>query len=301
MTTAPTTRHERIEPAHDTLRSGPLTLHYVDWGGDASTAMVLLHGFSSQARYWDGFAVHARHRHRVYALDQRGHGRSDWAGDYGPDTMPDDVAAFAEHLGLERFVLVGHSMGGLVAMRYAAFHPERLLALVIVDSDGHRLAGPPHSDTQNSVTRALTPSAFRSEAEVFTHYRRLNPGFDPDRAGAALMHNFRTNADGTVTYRFDPQVLPKLLPATEEGRRRNAAALAEQIARSRTVTCPMLLVRGEHSDILSPEQATATAGMFPRGRVVELPGTTHLVPTDDPRAFRSAVFTFLDAALPPPA
>lgn len=114
------------------------------------------------------------------------------------------------------------------------------------------------------------------------------------------MHNFRTNADGTVTYRFDPQVLPKLLPATEEGRRRNAAALAEQIARARTVTCPMLLVRGEHSDILSPEQATATAGMFPRGRVVELPGTTHLVPTDDPRAFRSAVFTFLDAALPPP-
>lgn len=288
---------QRIEPEHGTFRSGDVTLHYVDWGGDSPDVVVLLHGFSSQARYWDGFAVRVRDRFRVYSLDQRGHGRSGWADDYTADAMPSDVEAFAEHLGIDRFVLIGHSMGGLVSMRYTAFHPGRVRALVVVDADGHRLGGEAHSEMDNSVTRALTPTMFESEAAVMAHYATLVPDFDAERARPALMHNFETLPDGRVRYCFDPAVLPQLLPEDEAGRHRNKAALADQIERSASVACPVLVLRGGLSDILDPEQARATAAMFPRGRVQEIPGTTHMIPTDDPTAFREAVVAFLDAEL----
>src|SRR4051812_43540002 len=104
MTTA------RIEPLDRTISANGVNLHYVDWGGADKPPLVVLHGFSSQARYWDGFAVRMRDAYRVYCLDQRGHGDSDWSEDYGPDAMPDDLLAFADALGLETFTLLGHSM-----------------------------------------------------------------------------------------------------------------------------------------------------------------------------------------------
>src|SRR4051812_32070147 len=105
----------RIEAQHREARINGLKLHYVDWGTEGRPPFVLLHGFSAMARYWDGFAVHMRDQYHVFALDQRGHGDSDWAQDYGPDAMPSDLAQFVDGLGLQRFSLMGHSMGGGVA------------------------------------------------------------------------------------------------------------------------------------------------------------------------------------------
>src|SRR3712207_1259861 len=128
-------------------------LSYVDWGEAGHPPMVLLHGFSAQARYWDGFAVHMRDAYHVYALDQRGHGDSDWAGEYPPEAMPSDLAAFVDQRGLERFTIVGHSMGGGVAFRYTADHPDRVERLIIEDSALPLPVRPPVFNPDNSVQR----------------------------------------------------------------------------------------------------------------------------------------------------
>jgi pimeloyl-ACP methyl ester carboxylesterase len=283
----------RIEPLEGTLRSGDVNLHYIDWGSEGKPPLVVLHGFSSQARYWDGFAVRMRDEYHVYCLDQRGHGDSDWAEDYGPDSMPDDLLAFADQLGLKKFTLIGHSMGGMVSMRFAAFHPDRLDALLVVDAGLRLLAGDPVSRQDNSVTRALARDTFTSEAELLEHYKTLAPGLDIERARGPIMHNFRTLPDGRVTYKFDPSLRQRLIAETPEGRERMAGAQQELEARTKDVRCPVLILRGEYSDILSREAADATAAAFPNGRVVEIPGTTHMIPSDNPLAFRSAIRAFL--------
>lgn len=283
----------RIEPLENSIAVNGVNLHYVDWGNEAKPPLVVLHGFSQQARYWDGFAARMRDDFHVYCLDQRGHGDSDWAEDYGPDAMPNDLLAFADSLGLETFTLVGHSMGGMVSMRFAAFHPERLKALVVVDAGLRLLAGDPVSRQDNSVTRALAKDTFANEEELLAHYATLAPGLDVRRARRAIMHNFRTLPDGRVTYKFDPSLRTRLIAETPEGRERAARTQLEMEARTKGVACPVLILRGEHSDILSRDVANSTAAAFPNGRVVEIPGTTHMIPSDNALAFRTAVREFL--------
>src|SRR5262249_20512706 len=113
-----------------------LALHYVEWGAPSAPPVVLLHGITGHATTWDHLAGVLADRHRVIALDQRGHGDSAPApdGDYGVAAMAGDLAAFVDRLGLGSFALVALSMGGRVAMAYAGGgHVERVSRLVLVD------------------------------------------------------------------------------------------------------------------------------------------------------------------------
>ena len=96
---------------------------------------MLLHGFTGHARSWDAFAEAMTDRYRVLALDQRGHGETAWAAadKYGAEEMVDDLAAFVAAMGLQRFALLGLSMGGNVAIHYGGRRPPKLAELVIVD------------------------------------------------------------------------------------------------------------------------------------------------------------------------
>lgn len=284
---------ERIEPreGHVVAQDG-VRLHYLDWGIEGNPPLVLLHGFSSHAHYWDGFSVRMRNERHVFALDQRGHGDSDWAEDYAPDAMPKDVRTFADALGLERFALLGHSMGAMNAIRFAAKHPERLEALVLVDAGLPvvRLPGP----RDNSVTRALAKDAFANEDEMLEYYSRLAGGRDLRPVKAALMHNFRVLDDGRLVYKYDPKLRNRLFaadpPEAIAAQQRDVEAVRAALPH---VTCPVLVIRGALSDILTPAWAAETASAFPNGKLVEIPNTTHMVPTDDPAAFRTVVRAFL--------
>src|ERR1700730_766814 len=118
-----------------TAKVNRITLHYLDWGPADAPPVVLLHGITGHARVWDHLASRLVPGRRVLALDQRGHGDSDPApdDDYGVGTMADDVAAFVDGLRLPRFGLVGHSMGGRLAIRYAGEHAAPLQQLLILD------------------------------------------------------------------------------------------------------------------------------------------------------------------------
>src|SRR5688500_1399436 len=111
-------------------------LHYLDYGTDGRTPMLCLHGGAVTAHWFDFVAAGFTADYHVRALDQRGHGDSQHADppDYRYQTSASDLAAVVEKLDLRDFVLVGHSMGGLVSLVYAATYPGRVKKLVLIDS-----------------------------------------------------------------------------------------------------------------------------------------------------------------------
>jgi esterase len=108
--------------------------HYVEYGDRAAPPLVLLHGTPSDGSTWDGVAAELAARCRVITPDHRGHGASARTATYSLEEMREDLRQFADALGLDRFVLGGHSMGGTVATLFAERYPGRLAGLILVDS-----------------------------------------------------------------------------------------------------------------------------------------------------------------------
>ncbi|MFE4968944.1 alpha/beta fold hydrolase [Streptomyces sp. NPDC056660] len=118
---------------HHAVDVGGVRLAYQVSGPPDALPLVMLHALGEDATDWDIVApVFARSRH-VYALDLRGHGRSDWPGEYSLQLMRDDVLGFLDALALDRVDLVGHSMGGIVAYLLAEDCPQRVDRLVLED------------------------------------------------------------------------------------------------------------------------------------------------------------------------
>jgi pimeloyl-ACP methyl ester carboxylesterase len=125
--------------------SGPAGALALDDGGSGGMPVVFVHSLAGNSTHWAAQLEHLRRNRRAVALDLRGHGRSEPPkdGDYTIAAMAGDVAAVVDALGLERFVLVGHSMGGGVVLTYAGAHPDRVAGLVLIDPIGDGKQIPP--------------------------------------------------------------------------------------------------------------------------------------------------------------
>src|SRR5215204_230429 len=96
------------------ITANGLRFHYREWGSTSAPPLVLLHGYLFHARLFDSFARSMSDHYRVLAVDQRGHGETDWADHYGPEVLLEDLEAVVEALGLHRLSLLGYSFGGPV-------------------------------------------------------------------------------------------------------------------------------------------------------------------------------------------
>ena len=274
---------EPVQPVDRWTRVGDLTLHYLDWGTAGRPPVLLLHGGAQTAHSWDEFARAIRDRYQVIALDQRGHGDSDWApdADYSGPAFLHDLEGFLDHLGWDRFTLLGLSMGGINAITFAGTHPERVAQLVIVD------VGPEINRAGVEAIRRFVsggPEEIDSFDDFVAMAHRFNPRRSIENIRERLSHNLRQQPNGKWTWKFD-----KIFRDPERVRPRDSAALWELVGKIRA---PSLVVRGEQSDVLDPEVAQRMAAILPAGRVVTIPGAGHSVMGDNPPAFRAAVEEF---------
>jgi pimeloyl-ACP methyl ester carboxylesterase len=275
-----------------------LSLHLLEWSRDG-TPLLLLHGFGHSARIWDPFVPDLATRYRTLALDARGHGDSDRDPEfrYNHAAVTRDVEAVVEHLGLERFVLVAHSMGGYASIRYSARHPERVLRLALVD------AGPELSTRSRSARgaeRAGVDRSFASPEAYAAVLARLYPGTEMPTLLHLARHWLRPRQDGGYEPKLDPTFLrPKSAADPENRRRFDRAAWAKQeearlwdcVARIR---CPTLVVRGERSNMLSEAtQRRMVDEVLADGCSVTIPGAGHALMLDAPEALRAALGAFL--------
>ena len=263
-----------------------LRFHYRDWTSQQVNApdLVLLHGYTGHCRSWDAFANVMTKQYRVLALDQRGHGETAWApaDQYGTMEMVADLDAFVSALRLERFVLLGLSMGGMVAIAYAGTRPVQLARLVIVDI-APEIASEGIRNIQQSVARS---DVFDSVEDAFRRARADNPvppeGHHYDRVRASLM---RTD-EGKWTYRYDRAL-------RDPGNQRLRLAVEEGWDSVASFNVPTLLIRGEHSPLLSRDVADKFVSIAKNSQLVEVPGSGHPVPLDKPEGFLDAIQTFL--------
>ena len=110
-----------------------LRFHFLEWGLAGAPPLVLLHGLTGHAHIWDHMAPALAERYRVLAPDQRGHGDTSHAATYATQDFVDDLEALRQAWGIDRFDLMGLSMGGHNAMAYVSQHPERVSRLIVID------------------------------------------------------------------------------------------------------------------------------------------------------------------------
>lgn len=269
-----------------------LSLSLLEWS-ETGVPLLLLHGFGNDAHVWDDFAPVVAPYYRTLALDLRGHGDSDRHAElrYHHDAVADDLEAVTVALGIDRFVLVGHSFGGRAAMCFAGRHPERLAGLVIVDAG-------PDLDARGVLrirldTEQSDPS-FGSVQEYERVLSRAYPLARPDVIARMARHGLRVRDDGRFERKTDPRFGAgggRLTP--EELVARMGAESEKLWADLGRVQCPALVVRGAASDILSADTAERMAEQaLSRGTLAEVPRAGHSVMIDNPAGFADAVARF---------
>jgi pimeloyl-ACP methyl ester carboxylesterase len=266
-----------------------LRAHYVEWGAPEAPPVVLLHGLRSYARTWAPVAAALAGRYRLIALDHRGRGDSAWdpAGDYGTEAYVSDLEQFADSLALERFTLVGHSMGGTNAIVYAARNPGRVRLMVVED------IGPGSSASGAGAQRirrelAATPREFAGITEARAYWR----GVRPDISGAALEsrveNTLRQFPDGRWAWKYDLDGITRARLDPDLARHVDLWPRVEDLR------CPVLVIRGIRSDFLTAATCAEMAARQPLLSWTEIPAAGHYAHDENLPAYLAALRDFLD-------
>jgi pimeloyl-ACP methyl ester carboxylesterase len=261
-----------------------LRLSFLEWEAPGRPVVCFLHGGSAHAHWFDHVTPALAGRFHMVALDQRGHGESEWARPpaYATESFASDLLGVFDAFGWRQAALVGHSMGGHNAMSFSAWHPDRVSALVIVDS---RPSIPvdrlDRLRTRGMVT--LRPYPTREAAAASFRLLPRETVADP----ALLAHlglSGVVERDGQWVYRFDPASNGQRQPV-------DAWTLVDRI------TAPTLVVRGELSPNFTREMAARLRAAIPGAAYTEIPGSYHHLTLDNPTVFVQAVDPFLTTTL----
>jgi len=261
-----------------------IKIHVADWGSEGRFPMLLIHGFAQTAHTWDEFAPAVRDRYHVYAMDQRGHGDSDWTpgGAYKAADFVADIAGVVKSLGIQRMILCGMSLGGRNSIMFTAMSPEVVERLVLVDV-GPEMIEAGTRNIRNFV--ASIPAEFDSIDAAIDYAAKFNPRRSRENLYHRLYHNLQQLPSGKYTWKYDP-----VFRAKEWSERREAIDLWSYF---RKITRPTLIVRGAQSDVFAAETGQKMVEVHPTCRMLEVEGAGHSVMGDNPAGFRAAVEAFL--------
>ncbi len=276
---------EVVLPEERRVAANGLSFRYLDWGTKGQRPILFLHGGALTAHTWDLCCLALRDDYHCMALDQRGHGDSDWApdADYSISAQREDVKGFTEAIGLDQFVLVGMSMGAINGLAYAIAYPETLSALVLID------AGPDVRRRGSSRIRDFVNGGAKPESldAIIERALAFNPRRDPKILRRSLMHNLRRQEDGNWVWKYDRRRFQQMGGDQHAAERRG---LADGLTR---VTCPTLVVRGAESDVFHEEDGERLAQRLPDGRFITIPRAGHTVQGDNPKDLAAALHDFL--------
>ncbi len=257
-----------------------LRLHCLDYGTAGFRPMLCLHGSGAHAHWFDFVASGLKQRFHVIALDQRGHGDSEWAEppDYSFERYALDLDELIHKLDLRDFVLLGHSMGGTVALTYAGAHPERIAALIVVDTTP-RMAPERLAQMRQIGNRQ---SSYATREELAARYRlRPDSGTTPPHAVRYIAErSARQGEDGRWRHKFDRRQYATRQPI-------------DGLALWSRITVPALLVRGQHTTRITPEAYQAVKERCPHVALADVAASDHHITLDNPPGFVQAITPFL--------
>jgi len=260
---------DRAQATAKYLEINGLRLRYLEWGRPEALPIVCVHGYTSSAEAFNAVARRLEDRAHLVAMDVRGHGESAWSPDgaYQYADQAGDLTALVDRLGIERFVLIGTSMGGIIAMAYASQHPQRLRGLILNDIGPDVEAG----STRITGMVGSRPADFASLDEAMEYRRQSSP-----ITAARPLEDQEETARGVLRQRPDGRWAWKMDPAYIEQRvKRGAPARPSLWPTLETLPCPTQVVWGTDSDVLSKAQAKRMTAALPKGELVSVPGVGH--------------------------
>jgi esterase len=260
----------------------PVLLAVNEYG--AGPPLAILHGLFGSGRNWRSVAQALGSTHRVLAFDLRNHGASPWAKDMAYDDMVEDLRTSLGARGLERTALLGHSMGGKVAMVTALRHPSEVDRLIVADIAP--VPNPPNLLDYVRAMRALDLRGVTRRGEVDADLA----GTIPDPAERAFLLQNLIIDDGETRWRLNLDALerdfsricgfPNLPPGT-------------------VYRGPTLFIAGARSNYIRPENEPEIRRLFPQAQIKRIENAGHWLHVERPRAFLQIVGEFLwSVALP---
>jgi len=268
-----------------------MSLRLTEWGPGEGRPLFMLHGIRGYAETFAGVAQALQPDFRVLAYDQRGRGASSWDPglNYYTDAYVDDLAGVADALRVDSFDLLGHSMGGIAAIVFAARYPARVRRLIVEDAGPAAFEG---SAGAARIQRELreTPQSFTDLTAARAYLRALRPSVTEAAREERLRHMLKEDGAGGWTWRHDHAGIAATRLNPDPAR---VVDLWPQVA---ALTCPTLVVRGGRSDYLQAQTAREMAARNPNVEWIEIEGAGHYIHDDCPAAFAQAVGGFLRGA-----
>jgi pimeloyl-ACP methyl ester carboxylesterase len=289
------------EPTSHSYFSQRLRLHYLDWGNPSAPPLLLLHGTRDHAHSWDWTARRLQDRYRVIAPDLRGHGDSQWSlgSVYAPSEFVYDLAQLIHQQQLAPARIVAHSLGALIALRYAGIYPELVERLVIVDGTGDiamgsvpRLPLPQEQRAWIEDLRLLSGRRPRNYPTLEDAYHRLqeaNPHLSPEQARHLTIHGVNQNEDGSYGWKFDGYLSANLV----NGQFMLDHSREQVFALWRNISCPVLFLTGEESWHVATLDEAELVSHFQDARHVFIEGAGHWLHHDQLARFLELVEDFL--------
>ena len=269
-------RHLDIDVGDDLL------LHVVESG--KGPTLVLLHGFTGSSETWNYLRPSLDSFYRVIAVDLPGHGRSsspESASRYSHDRFADDLAAVLDSLDIDRAAVLGYSMGGRAALRFAIAHPSRISALIL-ESMSAGISDRAEREERSTNDRALAEFIEREGVEAFVSRWESLPLWESQRALPDASRKTLRDQRLTNTARG----LANSLRGAGAGSSEHMLELAEEI------TSPALIIAGE-VDTKYVDLGRRLARAIRLARLEIIPGAGHATHLERPEAFTASVAAFL--------
>ena len=261
-----------------------LKLHVQDYGTPGKPAMLCVHGGAAHAHWFDFIAPGFTADYHVRAIDQRGHGDSAWdaspAPDYSYQRYAADINAVVEQLDLRDFILVGHSMGGVVSTVYSATYPGRAKAFILIDST---ICMPPERIASMQAVGNREGRHYATQQEFLANYKVRPAGSTaaPEVIRHLALSSGRQFEDGRWRYKVDRRIY-----AMRE--RMDSFPYWNQIK------IPALLVKGDRSPRITPEVIAEVISRAPQVEVAEVANSDHHVTLDNPVGFIRVMSEFIN-------
>lgn len=262
------------------VQANGLRHHLIARGMPGAPVVMMIHGLAGQAHVFDAIASRLSARYHVYCLDVRGRGESEWGppDGYHVGNYVADLEAVREALGLNSMALVGTSMGGIITMHYAAEYPGAVSRAVLND------IGPEIDPTGLARIIAYVgqaPTAFPDMKAVLRYYREnygpMVEHLPEDQVSDFARWNVRKSDSGVYVWKMDPAI--RTAPAVPAPR--------EPWEAYKAITCPVLLLRGALSDVLSVDIADRMLAANTNATLVTVGGVGHAPILVEPEAVKA--------------
>ena len=240
-------------------------------------ALIILHGFMGSLDNWQSLANEFAKSFEVYLIDARNHGKSPHTATHSIAEMVEDLFVFMQQQHISKAHIIGHSMGGKVAMQFAVNYPNSVNKLIVADIAAKKY-GRGHDDVFEALYAIdLTKIQTRKQAE-----EAMLPHVSEFGTRQFLLKNLERLENGTYQWKMNLDVL-----------HRDYEEITQEVKNNKPITIPVLFLKGELSRYIKHEDWEQIQSIFPKAELMEISKAGHWLHADNPKEFYEKVMVFL--------